>query len=511
MFVLLLLVSISIATVLGKSPRNSHLLHTTPFPTTHRQAAQLYTRARAHGTRLRARAGALSHPHESTCNPATTATPSFRVTPAQFGGDPTGLTDSTQALTSAIQSLLNHSSSLPHMASSIVNHGGAMLDLAGGVYLTSAPLVIPVFTGNLHIGGSGTLRASSTFPKDAYLIQVGSPSCQPKDSQKVCNEFITVSNVFLDAAHVGAGGIRVSMTMGTTITNSFAVGFRTAGILVDQGHETMVSECWFAEYYWSEHHSQSTCNKDVDGSGSTGIAINGEDNIVSDVIVFDFTCLGVWVNGAANLLTGVHSWNGAGQVAISVNGSYDVQDRIVDCYLDYGVLSIVNPQFVLVQGNFFYNTHMELLGAQPVTQMIMKENMFSLNQYGGNKSVVVADGARCSQVTVEDNINAYQGTQEKSMHVLSTRLKRRRKFVAIENTTGVFVFDFSNALIFGKIDYVQYSVVSHLHYGILTLSHYAVQLNATAVQVVITLPAGCSTATGTVYLEVAECSTSHTS
>ena len=34
------------------------------------------------------------------------------------------------------------------------------------------------------------------------------------------------------------------MTMGTTITNSFVTGFTTAGILVEEGHETMVSEAW---------------------------------------------------------------------------------------------------------------------------------------------------------------------------------------------------------------------------------------------------------------------------
>ena len=52
------------------------------------------------------------------------------------------------------------------------------------------------------------------------------------------------------------------MTMGTTVSNSFFVGFNQAGIMVDQGHETMVSECWLAEYYWSEKHAQSACKND---------------------------------------------------------------------------------------------------------------------------------------------------------------------------------------------------------------------------------------------------------
>ena len=333
--------------------------------------------------------------------------PLRRVSPTDYGADPTGKVDATEAIKAAVEALLNGTINVPAMASGITNLGGAMLDLRGGVYLISLPVSIPPYVGNFHVGGGGTLRASATFPTSSYLIEVGSPQCQPKDAQKVCNEFVTVSDVFLDAAHVCAGGVRVAMTMGTTITNSFMMGFNKAGILVDQGHETMVSECWLAEYYWSEKHPKTTCDMDIDGSGSTGVLINGEDNIVSDVIIFDFACLGVWLNGAASLLTGVHSWNGGG-VAISVNGTYDIQDRVVNSYLDYSTLEIVNPKSVLVQGNFFYNTHAVLVGAR-VTQLVMRENTYSLNQYGGNASIVISNGATCEHVTVEDEINGYQG------------------------------------------------------------------------------------------------------
>jgi hypothetical protein len=37
---------------------------------------------------------------------------------------------------------------------------------------------------------------------------------------------------------------------------------------------------------------------------------------------------GVIVNGAATTLDGVHCWNG-GDVAISLGGSYDIQDRVI--------------------------------------------------------------------------------------------------------------------------------------------------------------------------------------
>jgi len=64
-----------------------------------------------------------------------------------------------------------------------------------------------------------------------------------------------------------------------------------------------VLESWVAEYYWSEHHPATDCGTGL--NGSTGVLIRGEDNYVNNVIVFDFTCVGVLVDGAANILQGV--------------------------------------------------------------------------------------------------------------------------------------------------------------------------------------------------------------
>ena len=66
----------------------------------------------------------------------------------------------------------------------------------------------------------------------------------------------------------------------------------------------MVLDSWIAEYYWSDHKPAKPCDPSS-GVGSVGVLINGEDNYVQNVIIFDFTCLGVLVNGAASLLDGV--------------------------------------------------------------------------------------------------------------------------------------------------------------------------------------------------------------
>ena len=125
----------------------------------------------------------------------------------------------------------------------------------------------------------------------------------------------------------------------------FITGFVEAGLRVLGGHETILSDAWLAEYYWSDKHDPSA-------SKSIAVELHGEDNYVSNVIVFDYAKVGVLVDGAATLLSGVHTWNGGG-VGISINGTYNIQDRILGCYLDYNYLEIVQP-FVENQENTSY-------------------------------------------------------------------------------------------------------------------------------------------------------------
>ena len=153
--------------------------------------------------------------------------------------------------------LFNVSAYADHpMASGIHNLGGATLDLNGGEFLISEPIRVPPLVGNVRIRG-GTLRASSTFPSQSFLIEIGGDdkTCVPKDSQGVCNEFVVVEDIFLDAAHVSRGGVCVNKTMGTTIGPSiFITGYTEYGVQVNQGHETMIFDGWLAEYYWSDKH-----------------------------------------------------------------------------------------------------------------------------------------------------------------------------------------------------------------------------------------------------------------
>ena len=93
--------------------------------------------------------------------------------------------------------------------------------------------------------------------------------------------------------------------------------------------------------YWSEKPTKYA---------GIAIELNGEDNYLTDVIIFDGgQDQAVLINGAATVLKGVHTWGGP----LVINGTYDIQDRILGCYIDYNTLDIFNPNSVTVSDTFF--------------------------------------------------------------------------------------------------------------------------------------------------------------
>lgn len=131
------------------------------------------------------------------------------IYPTNFGADPTGTVDSTDAFNKAMAALLK-GGARHVMAEGIHDLGGATLDLAGGQYIINAPLVIPLFFGNVFIM-RGTLRAGPSFPKDKFLIMVGDNSCNPPSGQGSCNEYVNVIDMLLDCSHTAAGAVYIGM------------------------------------------------------------------------------------------------------------------------------------------------------------------------------------------------------------------------------------------------------------------------------------------------------------
>jgi len=141
------------------------------------------------------------------------AAPGTRIfSPLDYGGDPSGAADSTAAVNAAMAALLNASAATgEHDANGVVDCGGATLDLAGGEFLVSAPLVLPAYYGNLRIS-QGTLRASSAFPGDRFLIETGGGGGKDGD-----NIDIELTGLFLDCYQVAAGAVLATGLFGGVI------------------------------------------------------------------------------------------------------------------------------------------------------------------------------------------------------------------------------------------------------------------------------------------------------
>jgi hypothetical protein len=314
-------------------------------PSSLADAVALHTEAKRRAARIQQHYGHQHTAVQHTTIPRapTTAGAASIIRPADFGADATGATDSSPMMAKAMAALLAARGPHHTMASNITDLGGATLDLSGGTYLISAPLVIPPGYGNAQIV-RGTLRAAPNFPSARWLVEIGSTTCAPRlpngkpDSQGSCNEFINLSEMMFDSSHVAAGGVKVSKVMGTTIGPSvFFTGFNEIGLQINAGHEVMLSEAWLAECYWSDN--TPCAKKAAVGKGSTAVEINGNDHYLTNVIVFDYAHIGVQVNGAANILEAVHTWNGGG-VGMRVAAH---QTRLVACYLDYNKVSAGHP------------------------------------------------------------------------------------------------------------------------------------------------------------------------
>lgn len=293
--------------------------------------------------RVRAKMARWSPPPPSSLS----SDPALR--PVDFGADPTGVADSTPAFAALTAALLARASNVTVLDNGIADLGGATVDLGGGAYSLSAPLVIPPFYGNCRVI-NGALRAGPGFPPGRYLIEVGAEgACGPHaNAQASCNVDVGLAGLALDGGLVAAGGARLLYTMGAVFgPQNYVVNFTAAGLNVTGGHEVMVTQAWFGEFLYSDGRQQNAT-----ASVAVGVHVNGSDHVVSDAVVFAGR-VGVWAAGSSTLLEGVHTWNLAqanGGVGILVTAP---RVRVVDCCLDWTDLVVQDPTLSVVSGAYF--------------------------------------------------------------------------------------------------------------------------------------------------------------
>ncbi|KAF5768800.1 putative endo-polygalacturonase [Helianthus annuus] len=379
----------------------------------------------------------------SQTNPVSSAR-LYRV--SSYGADPTGKTDSTEAILSAIADAVAEERE-GILMDGITNHGGVQISLEGGIYMISRPMKFPMAgVGNVVISG-GTLRASENFTNDSYLIDLSSSAAAT--SLEYNYEYITFRDIMLDCNYHG-GGIRAINALRTNIDNCYITHFNTTGIFVQGGHETYIRNSFLGQ-----HITAGGDRHERDFSG-TAITLAGNDNAITDVVIFS-AATGIVISGQANVLTGVHCYNkatGFGGTGVYLKLPNLTQTRIVNSYFDYTGIVAEDPVQLHVSGCFFLGDAFIVLKSirGVVNGLNIVDNMFS----GSNKGVDIVqldqrNGVfnNIDQVVVDNN------------NVKGMNLKATVARGATQGNGTSWTVDFNQILLFPRhIKFVQYTMMT---------------------------------------------------
>jgi hypothetical protein len=183
------------------------------------------------------------------------------VLPTAFGADPTGKADASAAMDRAVAAMLSHKVGIDDMG--IYDLGGATLDLDGGSYSLSRPLLIPQHYGNFRVM-RGTLFAGPAFPPSApsdpeypqaglhFLLQVGEHgrcnSTTGGASNKNCNTNVGVEQLTLDGRGL-ANGLMIADSMDNNVGPALlVVGYSHVGISLAGSGAGYIHEVWLGQY-----------------------------------------------------------------------------------------------------------------------------------------------------------------------------------------------------------------------------------------------------------------------
>ncbi|KAL6651362.1 hypothetical protein ACP70R_010287 [Stipagrostis hirtigluma subsp. patula] len=379
---------------------------------------------------------------------ATTSSSSARVYHVtDYGADPTGATDSTAAINKAIADAFRPPSN-GTLTGGIPDLGGAEVHLDGGTYLIEGPLTLPASGGGNFKIHSGSLRASDDFPTDRYLIELSAKAggSGGGGGRSYDYEYATLRDLMLDCNYRG-GGVTVVDSLRVGIDNCYVAHFESDGIAVHGGHETFIRDCFLGQ------HITAGGDPGERGFTGTGIRLAGNDNSVSDVVIFS-AATGIMVTSPANSISGVHCYNkaaGFGGTGIYLKIPGLTQTWISGCYMDYTSIVAEDPVLLHVSGSFFLgDANVVLKAVNGVAKGVqIVGNIFSGRDKGVD--IVQLDGkfATVEQVYVQQNAAT-------GMTVKSTAARG-----SSEGNGSLWTVDFSEALLFpDRIGHVQYSLVA---------------------------------------------------
>ncbi|XP_074566448.1 polygalacturonase QRT3-like [Curcuma longa] len=395
-----------------------------------------------------------SAPSPSSPLPSKSTPRIYHVT--EYGADPTGKADSTEAIRKAVADACAATTD-QWLIAGVNNLGGTEVHLDGGVYLVDAPITLPSGSGNIKIHG-GSLRASDDFPTDRYLIELSASqnvSSQTNTTTTIGDvaasssynyEYVTLCGLLLDANYRG-GGITVVDGLRTVIDDCYIVHFASEAVSVHSGHETLIRASFIGQ------HITAGADPGEKNFSGTGISLAGNDNIVTDVIIFSAS-VGILVSGQANILTGVHCYNkatGFGGTGIYLKLPGLTQTRITNCYLDYTGIVAEDPVQLLISSSFFLgDANVVLKSVNGLAKGVdIVDNMFAGG--GSGIDIVALEG----NFTDVDQVNVDRNTA----NGMTVRGTAARATVAGNGTR--WEVDFSPVLLFpNRIGHVQYALQS---------------------------------------------------
>lgn len=244
------------------------------------------------------------------------------------------------------------------------------------------------------------------------------------------------------------GGVQVVHSLRTSIDNCYIAHFTSYGILVQGGHETYIRNSFLGQ------HNTAGGDPGERSFSATAISLNGNDNAVTDVVIFS-AATGILIAGQANILSGVRCYNkatGFGGTGIYLKLPGLTQTRIVNSYLDYTGIVAEDPVQLHISNSFFLGDAFVLFRSiRGVANGVnIVDNMFS----GSNKGIDIVqldqrngEFKNIEQVIVDRN-------NVRGMNVKATIARGN-----VEGNGNSWIVDFNRDLLFpNRIKNVQYSL-----------------------------------------------------
>ena len=226
--------------------------------------------------------------------------------PAAFGGDPTGKADSTRALQAAISAMIAVGTPSLIEGVPMTDLGGAILDFAGGVYVTNEGLSIPPQYANFNIQ-DGTLRAGAGFPVNDTLLLLGGGTIKGAGCLNVAVRRMTLDGSLL-------AGTALYVDNGQYVNVGPAVmlyGFNQYGVRMDGTGGCFIHQSWLGEQPpRSNTYYTPGAYQEINNLTATAISLEADqhDCYITDVIIWS-ALVGIKTKNGANTFSHVHPWN----------------------------------------------------------------------------------------------------------------------------------------------------------------------------------------------------------